>query len=533
MTIVLALVLSGCVLGLGGLAVTGQAAAPQKRLSWQEFAKDPNRVKSFAKAVEVMRKNSAADKHSADYRRSWEYWGAMHSYYGPTSSKGTVQQASQRLQQIGLPQFVGFFQGIPDLSAPDALAKEVWDRCQHSSFKQDGTFVQAVNFFGWHRIYLFYFEQVLRFSANDQTLRLPYWDYTNEQQLAFPAEFGIGADGNPAFPSLFDFRRTQGLNEGSVVLNETLTDVDTALTNDTYLGEDGFAWAVEGGVHGNLHCAVGNTCPVPYMGAVALSANDPIFWLHHANIDRLWDCWMQIHGQPTGTWENDKFVFVDQKGTRQQRRVGDFLKSAPLGYEYDNVSACSRTPAAPLSTHLQNQPATTPTAMLNVASAKNVKLAQPVVTIDLALPTAAAERKSFTDRLAATSESRAIELVLTGITVDTAPAALFDVYVARAEDAAVRQHVGTLNFFGQGEGAHDTHGGVTRRFDVTKQLKIVLGTDTSAKSIKVIIEAASGVKAAPGKATSIKPAAQPNWKANVRINSIELRLRPVGTSPQV
>ena len=30
------------------------------------------------------------------------------------------------------------------------------------------------------------------------------------------------------------------------------------------------------------------------MGAVPVAALDPVFYLHHANIDRLYDCWLQV-----------------------------------------------------------------------------------------------------------------------------------------------------------------------------------------------------------------------------------------------
>jgi len=48
------------------------------RLSWQEFARDANRVASFRKAVEVMKSRNTADRSSPEYRRSWEYWANMH-----------------------------------------------------------------------------------------------------------------------------------------------------------------------------------------------------------------------------------------------------------------------------------------------------------------------------------------------------------------------------------------------------------------------------------------------------------------------
>ncbi len=60
------------------------------------------------------------------------------------------------------------------------------------------------------------------------------------------------------------------------------------------------------------------------------SPNDPIFWLHHANIDRLWESWMAINGrvyEPTGGWPrpgqnlNNRMVPVqDLRGGRDPGR---------------------------------------------------------------------------------------------------------------------------------------------------------------------------------------------------------------------
>ena len=33
------------------------------------------------------------------------------------------------------------------------------------------------------------------------------------------------------------------------------------------------------------------------MRSLFVSARDPIFWMHHANIDRIWSEWMHRHGQ--------------------------------------------------------------------------------------------------------------------------------------------------------------------------------------------------------------------------------------------
>ena len=44
-----------------------------------------------------------------------------------------------------------------------------------------------------------------------------------------------------------------------------------------------FHTQLENGVHNQIHCFVGGT-----MMFVEWSAYDPLFWIHHANVDRLW-----------------------------------------------------------------------------------------------------------------------------------------------------------------------------------------------------------------------------------------------------
>jgi len=78
-----------------------------------------------------------------------------------------------RLTQFNLEQFIPFLigtankPGIQDQTPPDAIANTVWATCVHSPPGQQ------LNFFGWHRIYLYYFERVLRWAAQDPTLTLP------------------------------------------------------------------------------------------------------------------------------------------------------------------------------------------------------------------------------------------------------------------------------------------------------------------------------------------------------------------------
>ena|SRR5271168_3496934 len=66
-------------------------------------------------------------------------------------------------------------------------------------------------------------------------------------------------------------------------------------------------------------------------------ANDPIFWLYHCNIDRIWASWNQAGGHnPTDDgFLGQTFTFVDETGKPLQSKVADVLYTGPLGYVHD------------------------------------------------------------------------------------------------------------------------------------------------------------------------------------------------------
>jgi tyrosinase len=57
------------------------------------------------------------------------------------------------------------------------------------------------------------------------------------------------------------------------------------------------------GVHGAVHIWVGGTMSDP-----STAAADPIFWMHHANLDRLWWQW---YNSPQGNHQNPPLVGMD------------------------------------------------------------------------------------------------------------------------------------------------------------------------------------------------------------------------------
>jgi tyrosinase len=61
----------------------------------------------------------------------------------------------------------------------------LWNTCQHGSYF----------FLPWHRMYIHYFERILRQASGDPTLTLPYWNYSDSrEQSSIPQPFRIPAN---------------------------------------------------------------------------------------------------------------------------------------------------------------------------------------------------------------------------------------------------------------------------------------------------------------------------------------------------
>ena len=89
------------------------------------------------------------------------------------------------------------------------------------------------------------------------------------------------------------------------------------------------------------------------------AANDPIFYLHHANIDRLWKRWLDQGGgrqNPLNdtTWMNTAFGFFDEKGLQVQLSGKDILDTVgQLNYCYADDRLCVHLTQPPVErTHL-------------------------------------------------------------------------------------------------------------------------------------------------------------------------------------
>ncbi|WP_424683545.1 tyrosinase family protein [Frateuria sp. YIM B11624] len=190
-------------------------------------------------------------------------------------------------------------------------------------------------FLSWHRGFLYRFEEMLRQVSGDPNLVLPYWNYYDQPTV--PAEF---------------LDSTSSLYRG----DRQGTDVYGALSMDPFAPEitnfvrytgatDAFEPQVEMHPHNPVHNLIGGV-----MAWIAYSPRDPLFWVHHANIDRLWVAWLNAGGgrhEPATTasyWDGDNFY---GKAVDSMPRVWTRNTTVKLGYQYDDETMPAGLPADP------------------------------------------------------------------------------------------------------------------------------------------------------------------------------------------
>ncbi|MER9586218.1 tyrosinase family protein [Mesorhizobium sp. M0276] len=212
----------------------------------------------------------------------------------------------------------------------------------------------------WHRVYLYHFESELRAtSAEAASVALPYWDWTNKPSTAavFAPDL-LGGNGQPADSQVMDGPFAHAAGNWNVVVKDDNTNPDF-LTRQ--FGADQSAPKLPGKTAQNAVMAIGVYDEAPwyddsrktaaqrnradqlfrfrleydlhnlvhrYIGgdmALASSPNDPVFWLHHCNLDRLWSYWEQTKGVsapyapdsggPDGQSGDKPLIFAFSNGT--------------------------------------------------------------------------------------------------------------------------------------------------------------------------------------------------------------------------
>lgn len=217
----------------------------------------------------------------------------------------------------------------------------------------------------WHRECLRRLE--LELEAIDPRISIPYWDWTRTRSTTATLwrQNFMGGNGRRSDQRVMSGSFAYSTGQWRLTVNDTANtppylrrafgiaartlptaqQVNAALATARY---DSSPWNANSRprfsfrnglerIHNQVHLWVGGTM----LGAT--SPNDPIFWLHHCNVDRLWARWQRIYGTnryspltggPRGHNRNDAMWPWDREA--DPPTPAKVLNHAALGYTYDD-----------------------------------------------------------------------------------------------------------------------------------------------------------------------------------------------------
>ncbi len=144
-------------------------------------------------------------------------------------------------------------------------------------------------FLPWHRVFLSQLEQQLQGFYPDVTI--PYWDWSKPDEQGIPdwlEQFSLTV--NVMVPMAQDgviMPLTIAVSRAPLSREELarrVSKLDAVMKLETYTD---FATGLEN-IHNGVHDWVGGA-----MELLETAAADPLFWMHHANVDRIWWQWQQ------------------------------------------------------------------------------------------------------------------------------------------------------------------------------------------------------------------------------------------------
>lgn len=310
----------------------------------------------YAKGVGAMMKRTLND------RNSWWFFAAIHGEYLP----GTPNAQSA---------FPGWQTIPPSPSVPTAPLPstgdmaQFWDQCQHQSWY----------FPPWHRGYLIALEAQIRQAVvslgGPTTWALPYWNYFGPAaQYKIPPAFTQKMLPDGVTPNPLYVTARYGPNGDGDIFIPIPPVSQGCMSNTIYTGSNaqtprpgfggpqtGFSHTgrssgnLESNPHNQVHVDVGGNAPGGQLWGLmsdpGIAALDPIFYLHHSNIDRMWAHW-NGSGKPNSvlsSWLNGPaaaggraFVMPMPGGVPWVYTPADVNSLSRLGYTYDDLMAGTR-----------------------------------------------------------------------------------------------------------------------------------------------------------------------------------------------
>lgn len=360
----------------------------------------------------------------------------------------------------------------PDANKVPKNIQDLWKQCHRDKSL----------FFLWHRAYVSSIERLMQDAIKKPEFRLPYWNWYQDPILPAifraPYEDAAGKTENP----LYVKDRNAAANQGKPIWNPQI------VTNFNNKDFTSFQDSLNGSEHSTIHMAVGTRTN---MGQTTTAARDPIFWLHHTNIDRLLPVWIKMNNAADKVpklfpaWVSTVYRFPTAAGPPETPSVEKIALGSmeALGYAYENVDppAVARppTPRRPASISIAHEgPRPLGATARALAITKSLEIGA-AATIDLPIPASDAGGVHALGIERRPQAFTSVSVVLDNITISSLPEGVlsYQVYLnlpqADTAKASFDDHyLGSISLFAlehpRGDAHHD--GGASTRFVVTGQL---------------------------------------------------------------
>ncbi|MGE9752333.1 tyrosinase family protein [Bacillus inaquosorum] len=255
--------------------------------------------------------------------------------------ESTVQKVRKDQKNFNEEEITAFKNAVTKLKE-DGDYSEIVGIHADMSHNMHGTMgpIGLLRFLGWHRQYLLEFEEALQNADRilrpqaESLITIPYWRWVDP----FPEWL---QDFLPSIPGTPDPvpRSLSGSKPSSNDIDIIINGFDQQLSGfnvDGYTrfttGLEGFGRRPDGSelpAHNQVHQWVGGI-----MNNTRYSPADPVFWLHHAEVDRLWHIWQKQHPDLHPVLNDNDRIMDPWNETSYDQLVS----ITTLGYNYQSES---------------------------------------------------------------------------------------------------------------------------------------------------------------------------------------------------
>ncbi|XP_028775517.1 polyphenol oxidase, chloroplastic-like [Neltuma alba] len=222
-------------------------------------------------------------------------------------------------------------------------------------------------FFPFHRWFLYFHERILSSLINDPSFALPFWNWDAPAGMMIPEIYTDphsslydslrSTNHQPPTPVDFLFNGCERQRSWDDQVDVNLKTMYKQMVSGSKLPSLFFGTAYRAGdsdpdgggtlelvPHNTMHDWTGDNRQ-PHgedMGIFNTAARDPIFYSHHANVDRMWEIWKTLPGGKRRDitdpdWLESGFLFYDENKDLVRVKIKDCLDTRKLGYMYQDV----------------------------------------------------------------------------------------------------------------------------------------------------------------------------------------------------